>query len=228
MVEIKRVEDMLVHIPKTYSIGIHGISGKGDFIEKAESIIKTGLDNKTWGGVLSNVTMLGQIKDLTKEDIRTIRDYIFNVDDYNRVVNVLVAIPETFIDSDGFENFIGHFHRVQGYPKGNDYAGDSLPVNKFVEDIQLLPKHFILGYYYLTEDNKLLFKKNENFIEFQSKENQIEFYKKLKEALKDTPMYLPLIHQIRPDIIERMLSLYGPTNEYTKQYLEYVRKIRAR
>ena len=233
-------EDLLktIHsLDETYSIGVHGITGREKNIEKAENIIRTGLQNKGWGGILSNVTMYGQIKDLTDDDYNKILNYCYGEADFdNHYANILVATPESFQDQLGKTYFLGHFNKVSGYAKGKDSAGDSNPLNMLVEESKILKIEFIVGYYCRVKNQKeIIFKLNPNFIGFRSKEEQIAFFEKLKSQLAeisdiDEIMKSDIDEIMKSDIDEIMKSLelykyFNNASEYIRQLEEFVNNL---
>ena len=96
-------------IPENYTIGIHGISGRSDNFKKLNGILKNGLNNHGWGGMLSNIQMFGQVKNLTEESWRKILDYYYCCDDNSKVVNIYFAFPETITDYSSVEYYLGYY-----------------------------------------------------------------------------------------------------------------------
>lgn len=177
--------ELYLDIPGDYSIGIHGITGDGDYIEKAEKIMQEGLRNNGWGGILSNVQMFGQKKKMTNNDLKGLVRYFFGqLDHNNKYANIVVAIPDRLSDINDEEYFLGYFNKVSGYAKGIDKAGDSLPLNQMVEATKMMPKEFIVGYYYSEyNSNEFTFVPNPKFIGFMSEEEQKMFFEKIKDEL---------------------------------------------
>ena len=181
-------------IQPNYSIGVHGITPpknqdlatqNENFCEIAEKIMKSGLKTFGWGGLLSNVQMFGQVKDLTPQDWNDFFDYRYYSDNEGNWVNIVVAIPDIFIDKQGIEYYLGHFQKSSassGYAKGG--YGKDFPINKFVDKKKYLPKEFIIGYFYGKFDKlEIHFIPNPEYIGIKSLEQQSEFFEKIKEDL---------------------------------------------
>lgn len=198
-----------------YSIGVHGITGDGNYLEKAQGVLEHGLRTNGWGGILSNVQMLGQVKNLTEHDYKRLGEYTYAADHNDLIVNVLFAFPETLVNEEGKEYFLGHFNKVTGYAKGQDAAGDSLPLNKIAEQLHCVPKEFIVGYYVSKmESEDFTFYPNPFFYG-----NNEEMYKqKLEELLKE--------HRVGDTEREyKMIGFYKQFdmfNEYLRQLVEHV------
>lgn len=213
--------DLFSQIPGDYSIGVHGISSTDDNIVTAKKIIDTGLKFKGWGGILSNVYMFGQKKDMTDNNFDELVNYFFPVvDSNNMIVNIIVAIPESFKDSKGSEYYLGHFNRVSGYAKGNSEAGDYLPLNKYAEKIKYLPKEFIVGYSYGRYNTReFTFVRNPSFIGFMSEEDQTRYFESILNTLVEE-CYL-----VDKERLERFLSAFKKLgfhpDEYQKQALSF-------
>lgn len=216
--------ELFFKISGDYSIGVHGITGDGDCIEKAEKILQEGLKNKGWGGILSNVQMYGQKKKMTDDDTKDLVNYFFGHLDHNKYANIVVAIPDRLSDINGEEYFLGYFNKVSGYAKGIDKAGDSLPLNQMVENTKIMPKEFIVGYYYSEyNSDKFVFIPNPKFIGFMSSEEQMLFFEKIKDELIKN-FYLDT-----PEALIRKLTLlknFGITynTEYHRQLEEYCKE----
>ena len=148
------------------TIGIHGINGDGNYLEKANSILKSGLETKNWGGILSNVSIFGQVKNLTETEYQRMREYTYNSDKNGSVVNVVLAFPETIVNDDGQEYFLGHFNPTTSneFAKGSAESGARLPLNKMVNLKKVIPREFIAGYCTgKMESNDFNFQMNPSF-----------------------------------------------------------------
>ena len=77
------------NLDPNYSVGLHGVTGQGNHLDKIPSILSQGLKTKGWGGILSNVAMFGKVKDLTERDYKTMYDYVYNADYDGNIVNIL-------------------------------------------------------------------------------------------------------------------------------------------
>jgi len=156
--------EYISNLDPNYSIGIHGVTGAGNHLEKIPSILSQGLRLKGWGGILSNVAMFGQIKDLTERDYKELYDYTYGADNEGNIINIFFAFPETYTTEEGREFYLGNFPKVSGYAKGQAEAGDHNPLNKISEMQEVIPKEFILGYSVMKmETDNFSFYKNPNF-----------------------------------------------------------------
>ena len=199
------------------SLGLHGITGEGDYLETAKSILRDGLQTKSWGGILSNVQMIGQIKNLKENDYLRIRDYIYSIDQDGMIVNVVFAFPETFTSLDGKEYFLGHFNPVQGFAKGEENGGESLPFNQIVTVTKKIPKEFILGFYVgKVETDNFTFYQNPTFY----MNNKEEFKSNFEKLLIENGIFD--IEKIYSNI--DLYKQFGLYNEYHRQLEEYMEK----
>ena len=210
---------VLDYLDLDYSIGVHGINKSNDVINTAFKIMNEGLKTNGWGGLLSNVCVFGQKKDLTGYDYQNIIDYYFYSDNNSCYANVLIAMPSSFTDREGNTYFLGHFNKVRGYAKGIDEAGDSLPLNRIVEKKSLLPNQFIVGYYYgFGDSSDFEFVLNPNFIDFCSNEEKLSFYDWLANEMKKIN-YENIYEEMAKIQIRESLGLNE--NEYVKQLKEF-------
>ena len=214
--------NILCKLNDTYSIGVHGVTGEGDYIKKGYSIIMEGLKNNGWGGLLSNVTMLGQLKNFDDNTFATLLNYFYSLDMNERFVNIVVAVPEVIEDSSGKKFFLGHYNPTRGYSKGVDEAGDSLPLNVLIENISLLPKEFILGFYCgKFNSKKFEFIPNPNFIDYKDEEYKSKFYDLIISEI--SRLYF---RDIDSEILllERYPRYASMNDEYHRQLRDFIAK----
>lgn len=210
---------VLDYLDLDYSIGVHGINKSNDVINTAFKIMNEGLKTNGWGGLLSNVCVFGQKKDLTGYDYQNIIDYYFYSDNNSCYANVLIAMPSSFTDREGNTYFLGHFNKVRGYAKGIDEAGDSLPLNRIVEKNSFIPKQFIVGYYYGHCDfDDFDFVPNPNFIGFCSEEERLMFYDWLVNEMNKLNYDNIDDEMVKIQIMEKYRI---KDNEYVKQLREF-------
>lgn len=219
--------ELISTIQPNYSIGVHGInfpknqnltSQSENFLEIAKKIMKSGLKNFGSGGILSNVQMYGQLKDLSDQDFNSIFDYCYGFGDMEgNYVNILVAIPEVFIDKQGMEYYLGHFTKNENGVYAKYGSGSNLPLNRFVNEKRFLPKEFIVGYFvYNTHELEFFFTKNPEFIGWKSNEEQVEFFENIKEDLRKLSTYTK-------EDAEKLLKFLPSlsSNDYFLQLFEY-------
>ena len=212
--------ELFFQIPEDYSVGVHGVTKSDNMIDTADCIMDKGLAIHGWGGLLSNVKMYGQMKDLNDFWFGKIVNYFYGQTDCNEIfTNILFAFPETFTDSNGKEYFLGHFNRNTGYAKGDDEAGDSLPINMMTESTNTVPREFIFGYTInrLNSDD-FRFVLNPNFIGFKSNEFKTEFFESIKDKLIDAGL---LDKDNYFEVISKLQSFGLDIEEYHKQMIKY-------
>ena len=223
---IEELIKVLDSIDGSYSVGVHGVTGMqnmpvdGSSIEVAKKITESGLETKGWGGILSNTCMFGQKKNFTTKEYRKIIDYYYTNDSNSQFANILVAVPESFQDREGKQYFLGHFNPTTQFAKGLDEAGDSLPLNKIVDEDKCLPKEFIVGYYYGTfNTSEITFVPNPDFIGFRSKEEQDAFFEQLKGKLEKVG-----VKDVQDGLIDiEFTHRFGwKITEYQKQLMEFM------
>ncbi len=212
--------ELFFKIPEDYSIGVHGVTRSDNMIDTADCIMDKGLYIHGWGGLLSNVKMFGQLRDVNDFLLEKIVNYFYGQTDCNEIyTNILFAIPETFTDRDGKKYFLGHFNRNTGYAKGDDKAGDSLPVNMMTESTGVVPKEFIFGYtiHRLNSDD-FRFILNPDFVGFMSDDKKSEVFESIKDKLIDAGM---LDEENYFKVISTLQSFGLDIEEYHKQMLKY-------
>ena len=208
------------------TIGIHGI-GK-DRIDKNKSlsldeigndIMRNGFELHGWGGLLNSIKMFGRVKELGKNDLRRLYDYVWQFGDNGEIVNVLFGFPEIITNSAGDEFYLGYYNQeeVVGYAKGQKEAGDDLPLNKLFDEMRLVPNNFVIGCLKAKQDSpnsELVVNKN-----FYWLRNNQSFYDDLFNALINAGIPNPIE-------FEKYKELYTKYNMdgglALKQYQEYL------
>lgn len=206
--------EFISNLDPDYFIGIHGVSGEGNYLEKIPSILEQGLKTNGGGGILSNVQIFNKVKDLTEEDFRQMSRYSYSTDKDDNIVNLVFAFPETYTTEDGREFYLGSFKRIPGYAKDHEEAGADNPLNKIVDKIGYIPKEFIVGYYtkkWGAED--VDFKTNPGFYPY------VEGWDKYFEGLLDENHVMDLA-----EATERLNSLKNLPQLFDG---EYYRKLAA-
>lgn len=168
-----------------YAIGSH-ICGMNNKImskpeELADSILSKGLISarREGGGIAEDVHILGSENVLEKLKNMLERFYT-QVIQYN-TGGVVVAIPQTLLNSEGEEVFVGKFPEDLAFGNKDDDRIRLLPLNVFVRKIGYLPKEFIVGVVSKNQDGSISFHKNDKFISLLSYEEQIDLYNKFVE-----------------------------------------------
>lgn len=187
--EVKNIFDDFV-IENSF-IGVHGITGKRSYDhilsieEVAKNIIDKGLVVTDWGGLLSNIVLLGKKADFTFFEAQ---GYNYPSKLSNDSYNVVISIPETITSRDGETYFLGTFPRtIDSFNPGDRGFDNELsnrvkfnPINKYVIDHKLMPSELIAGYI-VSIDNQTSFVPNENYIGI-SKEKEADFVDKFNPS----------------------------------------------
>ncbi len=225
MIDFNEFCKIIKSLDDNMSIGIHGIGNNR--IEKnndlsideiGSKITNTGLELHGWGGLLSSVKMFGRVKDLDKNDLQRIYNYIWQFGNNGEIVNILFGFPEIITNSEGNEFYLGYYNQdnVVGFAKGHDQAGDNLPLNKLFEHLKLIPNDFIIGCIKSKQNNpNSEFKINRNFYWFQ---NNQAFYDKLYNLLENANIINP-IYYVK---YQNLYAKYNMSGLLLKQYKEYL------
>lgn len=178
-------------ILKDSFVGVHGITGKRSYdhelsIEEiANNILDKGLFVTDWGGLLSNIVLLGKLKDFTFFEAQS---YSYPSKLSSDSYNIVISIPETITSREGETYFLGNLPRTIDDFNPGDRGFDSElsnivkfnPINRYVIDNKLMPSELIAGYI-VNINNQTSFVQNKNYIGV-SKENEEKFIDKLNPS----------------------------------------------
>lgn len=227
----KELEDILkqIVIPNS-SIGLHGIRNRDEDIDNnidlANKILNEGLNIvMEWSGLVGTICMLGKIEQC---NFKEITDYVYGIDKYKNIVNIIFAIPETIPMIDGDEYFVGTFPECCGYGK-NDERSTSIPFNRFIDENGRFPTEFIVGYIKnkyrdISEDFVEELILNENYIGFKTPVERLLYFDSIKTKLekircyKVNEDYMNLVNIFpKPSYYQISFSEYFKANGYSQE-----------
>ncbi len=218
-------------------IGVHGVSGKRNYNhdqtieEVTKSILDNGLNVTDWGGLLSNVVLLGNKEDFTFFEVQSY-SYPSNLslDDYN----IVVSIPSTITSRTGETYFLGCLPRTKDeLDSSNRGLDDEIarevkfnPINRYVIDNKLLPPELIAGCVVTSKDN-VYFIKNEKYIgtSKEIEENFVDKFNPSKYNLINIDEDINVIEdKYRKSIeTEETFNIHG-YSYYNKHALEFMKE----
>lgn len=216
--------DVLLHfVDDNYSVGVHGVVGFSNHIKLADNMLKNGIVMQSSGGMLSNLQMFGQKKNMGSFLLDKLKNYSYTAEFNNVIVNVLVAVPDYLETSDGGKYFLGHFNYSE-LSNTRENAENNLPLNIITDMERLIPKEFVVGYVYKNFlGNNMSYVSNPKFIGLLSEEKrQIfidEFIKKRinKYGLRTIEEELSIVETLKS------VDRYEET-EYYRQLLDFISK----
>ena len=208
--------DFFKVIPEDYSVGIYGLTGICNYLNKVKYILKEGIS--TDSDIYISLKMYGTNELLSDNDIIDIRKKIYSMDTNGLLLNIVVAFPQELTDSLGNNYYFGKYT--------SDMKDKSIfPLYKLIDEQMVIPSEFIVGYIYKIGstpviDKNFCFEYNQKFIVFLKEDKRRKFIKKFCFILKEKNIIEPVSEKIFTIKILRRLGYYLP-DDYSEQLFNY-------